>query len=225
MTRKKLLILILIALLPLIFICFDLGRFVTLEELKVNRDRFESFYAAHRILTIEAFMALYVIQTALSLPGAALLSLAAGALFGAILGTICCDIAATLGAMLAFLGARYLFHDAVQKKFGGRLEKLNRELEAQGLHYLLFLRLVPIIPFFLINLAAGVTRLPLRTFILGTMVGIIPGGFVYCNAGATLATIDSIGKIASPRVIASLTLLGLLALVPVIHGKIRGKTN
>ena len=171
---------------------------------------------------VAAFMAVYILQTALSLPGAAILSLAAGAIFGAVAGTIYAIIAATIGATLAFLVTRYLLRDAVLGKFGGKLEAINRELEARGLNYLLFLRLVPVFPFFLINLAAGVTRLPLRTFILGTAIGIIPGGFVYVNAGASLATIDSLRGIASPRVLGSFALLGLFALIPALYGKIKG---
>ncbi len=221
--NKKIAIIILFAILVALFFFFDLGRYLTLDELKANRGKMASFYETHRVATVAAFMAIYVAQTALSLPGAAILSLAAGALFGVVMGTVYANIAATVGAVLAFLATRYLLHDAVQKKFGGRLEKLNRELGARGLNYLLFLRLVPVFPFFLINLAAGLTRLPLRTFAIGTMLGIIPGGFVYCNAGASLATINSPGEIATPRVLGSFALLGLFALVPVIYEKMRKK--
>ena len=113
-----------------------------------------------------------LVQTALSCyPGPQSSPLAAGAIFGAIMGTVYANIAATIGATLAFLVTRYLLHDTVMRKFGDRLEKLNKELETRGLNYLLFLRLVPIFPFFLINLAAGLTRLPLRTFVIGTMLG------------------------------------------------------
>jgi uncharacterized membrane protein YdjX (TVP38/TMEM64 family) len=132
-------------------------------------------------------------------------------------------VAATIGATLAFLVTRYLLREAVLGRFGGRLEGLNRELAARGFNYLLFLRLVPLFPFFLINLAAGLTRLPLRTFVLATLVGIIPGGFVYVNAGASLATVDSLAAIASPRVLGSFALLGLFALVPVFYGRWQGR--
>ena len=222
MNKKKLLIITVIALLVALFFYFDLGRFFTLAALKAHREQLAAFNAEHRVAMVAAFMALYVLQTALSLPGAAILSLAAGAIFGAVMGTVYANIAATIGATLAFLATRYLLHDAVMRKFGDRLEKLNRELETRGLNYLLFLRLVPLFPFFLINLAAGLTRLPLRTFVIGTMLGIIPGGFVYCNAGASLATITSLGEVASARVLGSFALLGLFALVPVIYSKIRG---
>jgi uncharacterized membrane protein YdjX (TVP38/TMEM64 family) len=222
MNRKKVAIIILFTLVIVLFFYFDLGRFFTLASLKAHREQLATYNAEHRVAMVAAFMALYVLQTALSLPGAAILSLAAGAIFGAVMGTVYANIAATIGATLAFLATRYLLHDAVMRKFGGRLEKLNMELEARGLNYLLFLRLVPLFPFFLINLAAGLTRLPLRTFVIGTMLGIIPGGFVYCNAGASLVTITSLGEVASVRVLGSFALLGLFALVPVIYSKVKG---
>ncbi len=206
-----------------LFFYFDLQRFLTLDALKANRQSLLDYYAAHRLITVAGFMAIYIVQTALSLPGAAILSLAAGAIFGSIMGTIYANIAATLGATLAFLVARYLLRDAVLDKFGNKLEGINRELETRGFNYLLFLRLVPLFPFFLINLAAGLTRLPLRTFFLGTMLGIIPGGFVYVNAGASLATIDSLSGVASPRVLGSFALLGLFSLVPVLYNKLNAR--
>ena len=172
---------------------------------------------------VAGFMALYIVQTALSLPGAAILSLAAGAIFGVFMGTVCAIVAATIGATLAFLLARYVFRDAVLNRFGSKLEGINRELDERGFNYLLFLRLVPLFPFFLINLAAGLTRLPLRTFFIGTLLGIIPGGFVYVNAGASLATIDSLSGIASPRVLGSFALLGLFALLPVLYNRFKSR--
>jgi len=201
------------------FFYLDLPRFLTLASLKTNRQILLDYYSDHRLVMIAEFMVIYIIQTALSLPGAAIMSLASGAIFGTIMGTIYANIAATVGATLAFLVTRYLLRDAVMDKFGGKLEGMNRELEARGLSYLLFLRLVPLFPFFLINLAAGLTRLPLRVFFLGTMLGIVPGGFVYVNAGASLAAIDSLSGIASPRVLGAFALLGVFALIPVLYGK------
>lgn len=222
MNRKKFLILLLVASLIGLFFWFDLGRYLTLDSLKQNRDAFVTLYRDHRIATVAIFMALYIIQTALALPGAAILSLAAGAVFGALMGTVYANIGATIGATLSFLVARYLFHDTIQNKFGLRLTKINQELDHAGFNYLLFLRLVPLFPFFLINLAAGLTKIPLRTFFFGTMLGIIPGGFVFCNAGASLASINNVGEIVSPRVLGSFALLGLFALIPVIYSKLRG---
>lgn len=207
----------------ILFFYFDLQHFLTLSALKANRLALLDYYAAHKLIMVAGFMTVYIVQTALSLPGAAILSLAAGAIFGSIMGTVYANIAATLGATLAFLVTRYLLRDVVLNKFGNKLEGMNRELEQRGFSYLLFLRLVPLFPFFLINLAAGLTRLPLRTFFFGTMFGIIPGGFVYVNAGASLATIDSLSGVASPRVLGSFALLGLFALVPVLYNKLNNR--
>lgn len=219
MNRTKM-FLILIGLLVIgLFFYLDLGRFLTLESLKANRQLLLDYYASHQLLTVSAFMAIYIIQTALALPGAVILSLSAGAIFGPLMGTLYAVSAASVGATLSFLVTRYLLRDAVLSKFGNKLEGINKELEERGINYLLFLRLVPLFPFFLINLAAGLTRLPLRTFVLGTSFGIIPGGFVFVNAGASLASINKLGDVASPRVLGSFALLGLFALIPALYAK------
>jgi uncharacterized membrane protein YdjX (TVP38/TMEM64 family) len=222
---KKVVLLLAAVLAVALFFYLDLGRYLTLGSLKANRQFLLEYYAAHTLATVAAFMAIYIAQSALSLPGAAIMSLAAGAIFGSILGTVYAVTAATIGATLAFLVARYLLRDTVLQKFGSKLEGVNRELETRGFNYLLFLRLVPLFPFFLINLAAGLTRLPLRTFVIGTFIGIIPGGFVFVNAGASLASINTLRDVASPRVLGSFALLGLFALVPVIYGKLKKSRN
>lgn len=224
MNKKKIAIGGVIAVLIALFFFFDLGRYLTLESLKGNRAALTAYYEEHRFIMAGGFIVLYIVQTALSLPGAAILSLAGGAIFGTFSGTLLVNLGATTGATLAFLVSRYLFRDAMLKKFGPNLEKMHKELEQRGFNYLLFLRLVPLFPFFLINLGAGLTKIPLRTFFFGTMIGIIPGSFVYCNAGASLASITSLSEIASFRVLASFALLGLFALLPVLYGKLtRGR--
>jgi uncharacterized membrane protein YdjX (TVP38/TMEM64 family) len=225
MNLKKLLLLLTAVVAIALFFYLDLKRFLTLDALNQNRQALVDYYHAHRAATVAAFMAIYILPTALSLPGAAILSLAAGAIFGSVFGTLYAVSAATVGATAAFLVARYLLRDLVLAKFGAKLEGLNRELEERGFNYLLFLRLVPLFPFFLINLAAGLTRLPLRTFIAGTFIGIIPGGFVFVNAGASLAVINSTKDIASPRVLGSFALLGLFALIPVLYGKLKRRES
>jgi uncharacterized membrane protein YdjX (TVP38/TMEM64 family) len=225
MNSKKGALLFIALLAVALFFWLDLGRYLTLGSLKANRQALLDFYATHTLATVAGFMAIYIIQTALSLPGAAILSLAAGAIFGSLLGTVYAVISASIGATLAFLVTRYLLRDLVLRRFGSRLEGMNRELEQRGLSYLLFLRLVPVFPFFLINLAAGLTRLPLGTFMIGTLLGIIPGGFVFVNAGASLATITTISGIATPRVLGSFALLGLFALVPVLYTKLKRSTT
>jgi len=218
--NSKKIILIMIGLATVaLFFYLDLSRFLTLESLKANRQLLLAFYADHTLLMVAAFMAIYIIQTALALPGAVILSLSAGAIFGPLLGTTYAVTAASIGATLSFLITRYLLRETVLNRFGSKLETINKELEERGINYLLFLRLVPVFPFFLINLAAGLTRLPLRTFVLGTFFGIIPGGFVFVNAGSSLATINSLSDIASPRVLGSFALLGLFALIPALYGR------
>ncbi len=220
MSRIKIVILVALALLIGLFFYFKLGAVLSLNSLKANRAALEAFYTDHRFATVAIFIAVYIVQTVLSLPGAAVLTLAAGALFGVIRGALYANVGATIGATLSFLIARYLFRDAIRKKFGERLGKINNELEKTGLNYLLFLRLVPIFPFFLINLGAGLTSMNMRTFFLGTIIGVIPGSLVFCNAGASLATINSMSEVATPRVIGSFALLGLFALAPVIYNKV-----
>lgn len=219
-SKKIILILIGLAIVALFFY-FDLSRFLTLESLKANRQLLLAFYTDHTLLMVAAFVAIYIIQTALALPGAVILSLSAGAIFGPLLGTTYAVTAASIGATLSFLITRYLLRETVLNRFGSKLEIINKELEERGINYLLFLRLVPIFPFFLINLAAGLTRLPLRTFVLGTFFGIIPGGFVFVNAGASLASINRLSDIASARVLGSFALLGLFALIPALYAKLK----
>jgi len=198
------------------FYILDLGSYLTLESLKGNRASLEALRDTHPFLFPSLFTLVYIVQTAFSLPGAAILSLAAGALFGVVQGTLFVVSGATIGAVLAFLVSRTLLRDWALRKFGGRMEGIDRGLRENGLSYLLFLRLVPAFPFFLVNLACGVTGLPLRTYAIGTFFGIMPGSLVFVNAGASLAAIERVSQVASPRVLGSFALLGLFALLPTI---------
>ncbi|TLY15099.1 MAG: TVP38/TMEM64 family protein, partial [Nitrospirae bacterium] len=157
------------------------------------------------------------VVTALSLPGAAILTLAGGFLFGTVLGTVYVNVGATTGATLAFLTARYLLRDWVEKKFGDRLGPIQEGFAKDAFSYLLTLRLIPIFPFFLVNLVSGLTRVNIGTYVVATALGIIPGSFVYAYAGRQLGTINSLKEIASPKVLLAFMLLGLLALVPVVY--------
>jgi uncharacterized membrane protein YdjX (TVP38/TMEM64 family) len=221
MKSRKILILIAFAAVVAAFHFLDLGKYLTLESLKANRGRLTDLRAAHAFLLAAVFVLIYVVQTAFSLPGAAILSLAAGAIFGVLLGALFVVSGATVGAILAFLVSRTLLRDWVVKKFGGRMEGIDRGLRENGLSYLLFLRLVPAFPFFLVNLACGVTGLPLRTYALGTLFGIMPGSLVFVNAGASLAAIETVSQVASPRVLGSFALLGLFALLPTIINAVK----
>lgn len=205
------------------FFYFDLGRYLNLGALKEHKEALFEYTQEHYLSTVVLFVLVYCLQTALSLPGATVLTLAGGFLFGTLLGVLYVNVGATSGAFLAFLAARYLFRDAVERRLGRRLAAIQRGFVQNGFHYLLTLRLIPIFPFFLVNLAAGLTRLSPATYFAATAVGILPGSFVYCNAGKQLGTIESVNDIASPGVIGAFALLGLLALVPVIYRKIKGR--
>jgi uncharacterized membrane protein YdjX (TVP38/TMEM64 family) len=221
MKARKIVVVVLIAAVVAAFHFFDLGRFVTLASLKANRGRLVDLRLAYPFLSGAVFVGAYVVQTAFSLPGAAILSLAAGAIFGVLRGTLLVVTGATGGAVLAFLVSRTLLREWVVRKFGSRMAGIDRGLRENGLSYLLFLRLVPAFPFFLVNLACGVTGIPLRTYALGTFFGIVPGSLVFVNAGASLATIESVRQVASARVLGSFALLGLFALLPTIVGAAR----
>ncbi len=220
-SRGKWVVFMFIALAVFLFFFFDLGRYVTLAALKQNKDALKQYAEDNYLATVLMFISIYMIQTALSLPGAAILTLAGGFLFGALRGVIYVNIGATAGAVLAFMAARYLFRDAVERKFGKRLAGIQAGFTSNAFNYLLTLRLIPLFPFFLVNLAAGLTRIKLSTYLLATAIGILPGSFVFTNAGKQLGDINALKDIASPGVLGAFSLLGILALVPVIYHKLK----
>ncbi len=199
------------------FFYFDLGRFLTLDALKDNRDRLLAFTEANYAGAVGLFIISYIAVTGLSLPGAVILTLAGGFLFGSVSATLFVNLGATTGATLAFLVARYLLRDAVEQKFGRWLGAFQEGFNRNAFSYLMTLRLIPLFPFFIVNLVSGLTRVNLGTYVAATALGIIPGSFVYAYAGQQLGTINSLKEIASPNVIAAFVLLGLLALVPSVY--------
>jgi uncharacterized membrane protein YdjX (TVP38/TMEM64 family) len=158
-------------------------------------------------------MLIYILVTSLSLPGAVVMTLAGGALFGLVRGTVIVSFASTIGATLACLVSRFILRDWVQGKFGDKMKTVNDGIEREGPFYLFTLRLIPIFPFWMINLVLGLTKMPLRTFYWVSQAGMLPGTIVYVNAGKELAKIDSLSGILSPGLIISFVLLGLLPLV------------
>ena len=216
---KKLVIVGVILVLIILFKIFGLGQYLTLDYLKEQQAAFTSLYTAQPVMVIGVYMLIYIAVTALSLPGAAVMTVAGGAMFGLVTGTIVVSFASTIGATLACLVARYLLRDGVQKKFGDKLVKINEGMEKEGGFYLFSLRLVPIFPFFIINLVMGLTSIPLRTFFWVSQLGMLPGTIVYVNAGKELAKIDSLSGILSPGLLLSFILLGLL---PIITKKLLG---
>ncbi|NDV24474.1 TVP38/TMEM64 family protein [Desulfovibrio sp. JC022] len=211
--KNKILILIFIALAAALFFAFDLDRFLTLEYLKNSRQEFQVFYDQNPLFTISSFFLAYVLIVGLNLPGAAVLGLAGGAMFGFTVGVVTISFASSIGATLACFFSRYLFRDYVQRKFGDRLEKVNRGIEEEGAFYLFTMRLIPVIPFVIINLVLGLTPMRLRTFYWVSQVGMLPGTMVYVNAGKELGGIDSLSGIVQPGVLISFALLGLFPLV------------
>ena len=201
------------------FVYFDLSRFLSLDTIKTNRDTLLGYTESHFGSAIAIFIVVYILQTAFSLPGGAILTLTGGFLFGSVVGTVIVNIGATIGATLAFLAARYLLREWVESKFGNRLAPIQAGFAQNAFSYLMTLRLIPAFPFFLVNLVSGLTRVNIGTYVLATSIGIIPGSFVYAFAGRQLGTISSLSEIASPPVLLAFTLLGLLALVPVAYKK------
>ena len=195
------------------FFYFDLGQYLTLESIKSQRASFQEYYDANVGLTIIMFMVAYVAVTALSLPGAALMTLSGGALFGLGLGLVLVSISSTLGATLAFLTSRYLIGNSVQEKFGDKLKKINEGIEKDGAFYLFTLRLIPAFPFFVVNLAMGLTPIKVSTYFLVSMVGMLPGTAVYVNAGTQIGQLESASGILSFNLIASFALLGIFPLI------------
>jgi uncharacterized membrane protein YdjX (TVP38/TMEM64 family) len=200
-----------------LFFYLDLGRFLSLEALKDNRDQLLAFAEANYGTAVMLFVLMYIVVTGLSLPGAVILTLAGGFLFGSVPATLYVNLGATTGATLAFLAARYVLKDWVEHKFGRWLEPLQQGFANNAFSYLMTLRLIPLFPFFVVNLVSGLTRVSVGTYVGATALGIIPGSFVYAYAGRQLGTINSLKEIVSPPVVGAFFLLGILALAPIIY--------
>jgi len=210
--KKKLLILAAVLALIVTFKVLNLGQYLNLAYLKDSQATFLSYYHEHQVLTIAIYMLIYITATALSLPGAAILTLAGGALFGLVTGTIVISFASTIGATLACIVSRYLLQGWVQEKFGDKLTKINTGIEEEGAFYLFTLRLVPLFPFFIINLVMGLTKIPMKTFYWVSQLGMLPATLVFVNAGRELGKIDSLSGILSPGLLFSFVLLGIFPL-------------
>jgi pyruvate/2-oxoglutarate dehydrogenase complex dihydrolipoamide dehydrogenase (E3) component/uncharacterized membrane protein YdjX (TVP38/TMEM64 family) len=213
MNKNKLVVAIVLLVLIIAFFVFDLGRFFSLTYLKSSQAQFAALYGNHPVAVTGVFFAIYVAVTALSFPGAAVMTLAAGAIFGLLAGTIIVSFASSIGATLAFLAARFVLRDSVQSRFGARLAEIDKGVAKEGAFYLFTLRLVPLVPFFVINLLMGLTKMKAATFYWVSQVGMLAGTLVYVNAGTQLAKIDSLGGILSPALIGSFVLLGVFPLI------------
>ncbi len=211
--KNKILIFILLVVGIVAFFAFDLGRFLTLDYLKSSRLEFQSFYDLHPVKAVAAFFLVYVVIVGLNLPGAAVLGLAGGALFGFTVAVVTISFASSIGATIACFFSRYLFRDHVQRKFGDKLEKVNEGIKKEGAFYLFTMRLIPAIPFVVINLVMGLTPIKLGTFYWVSQVGMLAGTMVFVNAGKELGQITSLVGIIQPSVLISFVILGLFPLV------------
>ncbi|MEK6577827.1 MAG: TVP38/TMEM64 family protein [Bdellovibrionota bacterium] len=193
-----------------LFYHYDLSSILTLHGLKTNQTRLNHYFLAHPYTVCLIYFVTYVGVTALSLPGATILTLGGGAIFGVLLGSILVSFASTLGATCAFLISRYVLRNWVQKRFSKNLKMVNEGVKKDGRLYLLVLRLLPVVPFFVVNFLMGLTSLPSWTFMWVSQLGMLPATVIYVNAGTQLAQIQSLNDILTFRILLSLSALGLL---------------
>ena len=213
MKYKKLALLAFIGVLIGLYVHYDLGQYLSLQSLKNQQAAIEAFRTSNPLLSITGYFVVYVIVTALSFPGAALLTLAGGAVFGLLWGTVIVSFASTIGATLAFLMSRFLLRDWVAGRFGQRLAAIDEGVRREGGFYLFTLRLVPAFPFFLVNLLLGLTAMKTRTYFWVSQIGMLAGTVVYVNAGTQMAKLDSLSGILSPSLLGSFVLLGIFPLI------------
>lgn len=212
-TTVKAIVVGLVCAVLLIYFWFDLGEYLTLEELKLHRNLLQKYYLENPALTVGFFVAIYVASTAISIPGATILTLACGAIFGLKMGIVLVSFSSTIGATLAFLASRFLLRDLVQERFKESLRRVNLGIEREGAFYLFTLRLLPIFPFFLVNLLMGLTPLRTTTYFFVSQLGMLPGTAAYVNAGTELAKLDSLKGILSTNLLLSFAAIGLLPLL------------
>ena len=210
---KKILILAIVAGLIVVYFVFDLGQYLDLDYFKQQQERIMAYRESFPIRTAAIFFIAYILVTGLSLPGAAIATLVGGAIFGLLWGTVLVSFASVIGASCAFLVSRHILRDTIQNRYGDRLRTINEGCEKDGAVYLFTLRMVPLFPFFLINLLMGLTPMRLGMFFIVSQIGMLPGTIVYVNAGTQIAKIDSLGSILSPALIASFVLLGIFPLI------------
>jgi pyruvate/2-oxoglutarate dehydrogenase complex dihydrolipoamide dehydrogenase (E3) component/uncharacterized membrane protein YdjX (TVP38/TMEM64 family) len=213
MRLRQIVLLLLLALVIGAFVALDLGRYLSFEQLKASQASFDQLYAQQPVMVAAVYFGVYVLATALSIPGAVIITLGGGAVFGLWQGLLLVSFASTLGATLAFLASRFVLREWVEARFGQRLADINAGVDKEGAFYLFTLRLIPVVPFFLINLLMGLTRMKTGTFYVASQIGMLAGTAVYVNAGTQLAQLDSVQGILSPALLGSFVLLGIFPLL------------
>ncbi len=209
----RFLLLFLVALLLFSFNYFDLGNYVSLQEMQKQKDAFQLYTDKHPALAMGGYLAIYIAFATFALPGAIFITLLGGALFGVVVGTVLVSFGSSLGALLAFLLSRYLFRSVIQERFGKYLKPINEGMQNEGGLYLFSLRLVPLFPFFAINLVMGLTPIKAWAFYWVSQLGMFPATILYVNAGTQLSTLQSVSGLLSPSIIASFVVLGIFPLV------------
>jgi pyruvate/2-oxoglutarate dehydrogenase complex dihydrolipoamide dehydrogenase (E3) component/uncharacterized membrane protein YdjX (TVP38/TMEM64 family) len=213
MRLRQIVLLLLLALVIGAFVALDLGRYLSFEQLKASQASFDQLYAQQPVMVAAVYFGVYVLATALSIPGAVIITLGGGAVFGLWQGLLLVSFASTLGATLAFLASRFVLREWVEARFGQRLADINAGVDKEGAFYLFTLRLIPVVPFFLINLLMGLTRMKVWTYYWVSQIGMLAGTAVYVNAGTQLAQLDSVRGILSPALLGSFVLLGIFPLL------------
>jgi uncharacterized membrane protein YdjX (TVP38/TMEM64 family) len=222
MTKTRWAVLAAVVALVTAFFALGLDRYLSLEYLRASKAAVDAWRDAQPVLASAAFFGIYVAVAALSLPGAGIMTLAGGAIFGLLWGTLLVSFASSVGATAAFLVSRFVLHDAIQARFADKLKRVNAGVRSDGAFYLFTMRLIPAFPFFIINLVMGLTPIPARTFYWVSQVGMLPVTIVFVNAGTELAKIDKPGDILSPTLIASLVLIGIF---PLLARKVMERIN
>ena len=213
MRLRQIVLLLLLALVIGAFVALDLGRYLSFEQLKASQASFDQLYAQQPLMVAAVYFGVYVLATALSFPGAVIVTLAGGAVFGLWQGLLLVSFASSIGATLAFLASRFVLREWVEARFGQRLSDINAGVDKEGAFYLFTLRLIPVVPFFLINLLMGLTRMKTWTYYWVSQLGMLAGTAVYVNAGTQLAQLDSVQGILSPALLGSFVLLGIFPLL------------
>jgi uncharacterized membrane protein YdjX (TVP38/TMEM64 family) len=213
MTKTRWAVLAVIVALVAAFFALGLDEYLSLERLQQSKAAIDRYREAQPVVASLLFVGIYVAVTALSLPGAGIMTLAGGAAFGLLWGVLLVSFASAIGATLAFLSSRFIFHDAIQDRFGDRLSAINAGMRRDGAFYLFSLRLIPVFPFFIINVLMGLTPIKVRTFYWVSQVGMLPLTLVFVNAGTELAKVEKLQDILSPTLLGSLVLIGLFPLV------------
>ena len=213
MTKQKLILISFLVFVIALFIASGLWKYFTLDYFRAKQAMVETFFNTHPVQTGIAFASIYIVLTSLSLPVAGILTLFSGAVFGFIPGLLLVSIASSLGATVAFLLSRYLFRDNIQERFAAQLGPVNEGIKNDGAYYLFMMRMIPVIPYFMLNAIMALTPISTRTFFLATLAGMLPVLAILVNAGLQISLIESIGDVLSPRLIISLALIGIFPLL------------